>query len=45
MKRVDLAEVKDKFSRYLAEAEHKQIVITKHGKPAGVLIGFGSEDG
>ena len=44
MKRVALAEVKDKFSRYLAEAEHEQIVITKHGKPAGVLIGFESED-
>lgn len=44
MKRVALAEVKDKLSRYLAEAEHEQIVITKHGKPAGVLIGFESED-
>jgi len=44
MKRVALAEVKDKLSRYLAEAEREQIVITKHGKPAGVLIGFESED-
>jgi PHD/YefM family antitoxin component YafN of YafNO toxin-antitoxin module len=25
-------------------AETEQIVITRHGKPAGVLIGFGSED-
>ncbi|MEJ5308339.1 MAG: prevent-host-death protein [Anaerolineae bacterium] len=25
-------------------AENEQIVITRHGKPAGVLIGFGTED-
>lgn len=26
------------------EAEKHEIVITRHGKPAGVLIGFESED-
>ena len=26
------------------EAEKQEIVITRHGKPAGVLIGFESED-
>jgi prevent-host-death family protein len=36
--------VKDDLSRYLREAETQEIVITRHGKPAGVLIGFGSEE-
>lgn len=44
MKEVPLAEVKDDLSRYLREAEKGEIVITRHGKPAGVLIGFRSED-
>ena len=39
-----LSEVKDDLSRFLKEAEKEQIVITRHGKPAGVLIGFESED-
>ena len=39
-----LAEVKDDLSRFLRLAESEEIVITRHGKPAGVLIGFGSED-
>jgi PHD/YefM family antitoxin component YafN of YafNO toxin-antitoxin module len=25
-------------------AEQEEIIITRHGRPAGVLIGFGSED-
>lgn len=44
LKEVPLAMVKDDLSRYLREAENGEIVITRHGKPAGVLIGFGSED-
>ena len=44
VKEVPLSEVKDDLSRYLREAAEKQIVITRHGKPAGVLIGFASED-
>src|SRR5439155_19419328 len=39
-----LSEVKDDLSRYLREAEVREVVITRHGKPAGVLIGFASED-
>ena len=39
-----LAEVKDDLSRFLRLAESEDILITRHGKPAGVLIGFGSED-
>ena len=44
VKQVPLSEVKDDLSRYLHEAEKQEIVITRHGKPAGVLIGFASED-
>jgi prevent-host-death family protein len=44
MKEVPLSEVKDDLSRYLREAETQEIVITRHGKPAGLLIGFESED-
>ena len=38
-----LAEVKDDLSRFLRLAESQEIVITRHGKPAGVLIGFEDE--
>lgn len=44
VKEVPLSEVKDDLSRYLREAEVRPVVITRHGKPAGVLIGFESED-
>jgi prevent-host-death family protein len=44
MKEVPLSEIKDDLSRFLREAEKQEIVITRHGKPAGVLIGFQSED-
>ena len=44
MKKVPVNEVKDELSRYLREAEKEEIVITRHGKPTGVLIGFASED-
>ena len=44
MKKVPLSELKDDLSKYLRLAEHEQIVITRHGRPAGVLTGFASED-
>jgi prevent-host-death family protein len=44
MKKVALSEVKDDLSRYLRMAEKEGIVITRHGKPAGVLSGFSDED-
>jgi prevent-host-death family protein len=44
VKEVPLSEVKDDLSRYLREAETQEIIITRHGKPAGILIGFESED-
>ncbi len=44
VKKVPLSEVKDELSKYLRIAEREEVVITRHGKPAGVLIGFRSED-
>jgi prevent-host-death family protein len=44
IREASLSEVKDDLSRFLREAEKHEIVITRHGKPAGVLIGFESED-
>ena len=44
MKEVALSEVKDDLSRYLRQAAKEEIVITRHGKAAGLLIGFESDD-
>jgi prevent-host-death family protein len=44
MKRVPLSEIKDDLSRNLREAEMQESVVTRRGKPAGVLIGLESED-
>ena len=41
---VALAKVKDDLSRYLRLAVDEEIVITRHGRPAGVLIGFESDE-
>lgn len=44
MKRVPLSEVKDDLSRYVQLAAQEEIVVTRHGRPAAVLIGFEDED-
>ena len=44
MKKVALSELKDDLSKYLRLAEKEGIVITRHGKPAGLLIGFANEE-
>jgi prevent-host-death family protein len=44
MKTIALSEIKDQLSKYLRLAEKEQIVIMRHGKPAGVLVGFKTED-
>jgi prevent-host-death family protein len=44
MKKVALSEVKDDLSKFLRVAEKEEVVITRHGKAAGVLIGFESEE-
>ena len=44
MRKVALSQVKDDLSRFLRLAEKEEVVITRHGRPAGLLIGFESED-
>ena len=44
MKKVALSEAKDHLSEYLDLAETEEIVITRHGRPAGLLVGFRSEE-
>jgi prevent-host-death family protein len=44
MKKIALSEVKDDLSRYLRLAANEEVIIARHGKPAGVLIGFESEE-
>jgi prevent-host-death family protein len=44
MIRAKLSDVKDRLSEYLRLAETEEVIITRHGKPAGVLVGFASED-
>lgn len=44
MRTIALSEIKDQLSKYLRLAEKEEIVIMRHGKPAGVLIGFETED-
>jgi prevent-host-death family protein len=44
VKQVPLSVIKNDISRFLREAEEEEIVITRNGKPAGLLIGFASED-
>jgi len=44
MRKFALSKVKGDLSRLLRPAESEEIVITRRGKPAAVLIGFKSED-
>jgi prevent-host-death family protein len=44
MREVALAKVKDDLSRYLRLATDEEILITRHGRPAGLLIGFRDEE-
>jgi prevent-host-death family protein len=44
MKRIPISEIRDDLSHFLHQAEKEEIVITRRGRPAGVLIGFASED-
>src|ERR1700704_3045311 len=44
VREVALTEVKNDLSRFLRLAESEEVLITRHGKPAGVLIGFGSDE-
>ncbi len=44
MRKVALSKAKDDLSRILRLAEKEEVLITRHGKPAGLVVGFESED-
>jgi prevent-host-death family protein len=44
VREIPLSEVRADLSNLLRETAKGDIVITRHGKPAGVLIGFETED-
>ena len=44
MKKIPLSEIKDDLSKYLRLAAGGEILITRHGRAAGVLIGFESDE-
>ena len=44
MIKVPLAAVKDALSDYVKKAANDEVLITRHGKPAAILIGFADED-
>jgi prevent-host-death family protein len=37
-------EMKDHFCEYVSRAHREQVLVTRHGRVAGVLIGFKSEE-
>ena len=39
-----MTEAKNDICRIIKEAEGDQVLITRHGKPAAVVIGFQNED-
>ena len=44
VKRLPLSVVRDKLGHFLHDAERQEILIMRRGRPAGVLIGFASEE-
>ncbi len=44
MIKVPLSEVKDNFSEFIKKAGREDVVVTIHGRPAAVIIGFEDED-
>ena len=43
MKIVPLAEAKDSLSNYVEEAQKEAVLITRHGRPAVVMVGVEGE--
>lgn len=44
MIKVPLATVKDDLSGYVRKSARDEVLITRHGKPAAIVIGFADED-
>ena len=43
MKVVALGKVKNEFSTYVEEAQHERVLVTRHGRPAALIIGVAGE--
>lgn len=44
MKTLPLTKAKDDLSGVIRDAENEQVLITRHGMPAAIVIGFATED-
>jgi len=44
LKQVTLAELKKDLSEHLHRAEQEPLLIMRHGRPAGVLLGFADDE-
>ncbi len=44
MKVVALGEAKNSLSEYVDHAQHVRVLVTRHGKPAALIIGVEGED-
>jgi len=44
MKKHSISETKNDICSILREAEKEEVLITRHGKPAAIVIGFHDED-
>jgi prevent-host-death family protein len=44
MKIVALGEAKNSLSAYVNDAQHDRVLVTRHGKPAALIIGVEGED-
>jgi prevent-host-death family protein len=44
MKTHTMTEAKNDICSIIREAEKSEVLITRHGKPAAIVIGFGDED-
>ena len=44
MIKVPLSKVKDNFSEFIKKAGKEEVIVTIHGRPAAVLIGFADEE-
>lgn len=44
MKVVPLGQAKNELSSYVEEAQHDRVLVTRHGKPAALIIGVVGED-
>lgn len=44
MIKISLAEAKESLSQCIKKATKEQVLITRHGKPAALLVGFVDED-